>query len=241
MHYKTKGIVFNTFSYNDKNIIVKIYTELFGLQSYMVPRSKSKHSKIKINLFQPLSLIEMVVLQKEQKQFHKIEEIKIDAPLIDITGNIIKNSIALFINEIVYKSIREEESNQRLYNFLRSSILSLDSKKDHYINFHLIFLIQLSAFLGFYPHHDDIYVDGYFNMLEGLIQENKPSHPYYFSKEATKHFYKLISSTHESLLNTDISNNLRRELLRGLIKYYELHSNTVREIKSHLVLEEVIS
>lgn len=241
MYCKTKGIVLNSFNYSDKSLIVKVYTELFGLRSYIVDRTKNRKSKVKINLFQPLSLVEMIVLQKERKQLQRIKEIKIDVPFNSITGNILKNSMALFINEILYKSLSEEEPDQKMFGFLRNSLIYLDGKANNFVNFHLIFLIQLSKYLGFFPRYNNSNDSHYFDLREGVFQKNEPNHTYYFSKELTKYFYELISFTYDSSSDIHISNEIRRELLRGLIQYYELHSNTVREVKSHQVLEEVIS
>jgi DNA repair protein RecO (recombination protein O) len=239
MFHKTRGIVINNFPYNDSSSIVKIYTELLGIQSYIISGGRSKKSNVKINLFQPLTLVELVVSNNEKKGLQRIKELRVEVPFKNIPNDIIKSSMVLFINEIIYKSIEEEEANSDLFEFIRSSLLYLDLKADNCNNFHLLFLMQLSKFLGFYPQN--ALLKPYFNLKEGIFQDHPPTHPHYISGQIAKSLYSILGSTYESSSGITITNNDRRELLGKIIEYYEFHLNKAYDIKSHHILEEVIS
>ncbi|MFC0185163.1 DNA repair protein RecO [Pseudarcicella hirudinis] len=146
---KTKGIVINYIRYRETSIIVKIFTEEFGIQTFIENGVRSAKSKNKIALFQPLTLLDLVVYHKEGKDLHRISELKCLIPFQTLPFNIYKSSIALFITEILGKCMKEETGNISLFRFLLNSILWLDAAEDDFENFHLQFLIKLASFLGF--------------------------------------------------------------------------------------------
>lgn len=241
MLHKTTGIVLNTFNYNDNSVIAKIYTSLFGLQSFIVSRTKSKKADNKTNILQPLSLVELVIYHKEQKQMHRIKEIKIDYPFTSIPYDISKSSIVLFLNEIIYKAIKEEEANENLFHFLKSSLQILDLKTEHYVNFHLLFLVNFSKYLGFFPQGIFSENNSIFNLQEGVFQSTEPNHPYYLSRKESNHLYSLMNMNYDTVANFNINNTERKTLLEKLILFYELHLHNIKGIKSHQILEEVIN
>ena len=150
MIFKTRGIVFHRIKYSESSIIAKIYTEQFGLCSFLVQGARKKTSAAKANLLQPLSLVELVAYHKETSGLQKMKELKNDHPLISIQNNIVKTTIAIFLSEMLVRSIREETPNKQLFSFLHQSIIFFD-KLENPVNFHLLFLIKLSKFLGFFP------------------------------------------------------------------------------------------
>lgn len=231
----------HTTKYTDSSIIAKIYTELFGLQTFIVSGTRSKKSSVKANLFQPLALIDIVIYHKEKKQLQRIKEIHIESPFISIPYNFSKSSIALFLNEILYKTIREEEPDANLFQFVYSSLQIFDLKKDNWINFHLLFMVQLTKYLGFYPQGNFPENINYFDLKEGRFQKTQPPHPRFLSSSLSTLFSQLLGSTYDTLSNNIISNFSRRELLEQLIVYYQLHGTGIYEINSHHVLEEVIA
>lgn len=241
MLYKTRGIVLHTINYSDKSIIAKIYTELFGLQSYMLNGIRGKSSKTKVNLFQPLSLVEMSVIHKERSSLHRISEIRNAQPFTSIPFDIAKSSVALFINEIVYKSIKEEEANPQLFNFLFNSCQMLDLQEDNCSNFHLYFMIELSRYLGFHPGEKEMKGECFFDLKEGIFCKSEPFHSFFLSPGISRSLRDIMNSGYSSLGSLTIPNDIRRELLYKLILYYELHLSSCRDISSHKILEEVLA
>ena len=162
MVFKTKGIVFRFTRFGESSIIVTIFTEQFGLQSYIVNGIRSKTSRSKIALFQPLTLLELVVYHRENANINRIKEVKCLYPYQSIQIDIVKSSVAMFITEVINKSIKEESHVSHLFEFLCSSLITLDTLVENSENFHLVFLIrdmvapctQGDLLLSCYTRHD---------------------------------------------------------------------------------------
>jgi DNA repair protein RecO (recombination protein O) len=241
MLHTTRGIVLHTLNYTDTSIIARVYTERFGLQAYMINGARGKKSKIRANIFQPLALVDMVVYHKEKSSLQRISEIRNSHPFITIPFNMVKTSIVMFLNEVLYKSIREEEPNERLFGFLYHSVQILDLETDNCSNFHLCFLVQLSKYMGFFPQGKAEEQTSYFDLQEGTFTLKEPLHPYYLDPSLSLALSQLTECDYGSASSVALSNAERRELLSKLILYYELHLSSLREINSHRILEDVIS
>ena len=142
MLHKTRGIVFQVTNFGESSVVVKIYTELFGLQGFIVNSVRKKNAKVKQNVLHPLSLVDLVVYHKERKGLHRVAEVRSNPTLQNIPFHIVKNSVTLFLNEVLCKSIKEEEPNQQLFDFLFHSIQLLDLQSPMNNDFHLCFLVQ---------------------------------------------------------------------------------------------------
>jgi DNA repair protein RecO (recombination protein O) len=235
----TRGIVFHTLKYSDNSVIAKIYTEQFGLQSFIASGVHGKKSATKINLFQPLCLVECIMYKSEKKQLQRIKEIKCTQPYN--STNMVKNSLLFFINEVLYKSIKEEESNAALFNFIHHALVLLDAKTDHYINFHLAFLMQLAGLLGFQVTDDANPQAAFFDLQEGCFTATEPIHPFFVSAQNGRMLYRLSIADLADLSELNINQAERKFLLERIIDYYRLHLSVLRDIKSHKVLEEVLA
>lgn len=164
-----------------------------------------------------------------------------DLAYTSIPHDMVKRAIALFINEVLYKSIQEEEANSNLFGFLRGALEILDLKMEHFINFHLLFLVQLSKYMGFAPQGNFSLSQPYFNLIEGLFQSSAPLHIHYMDETLSKKLSLFLNTNFESLEGIHLGNEQRKALLKKLIEYYGLHLNGLREFKSHLILEEINS
>lgn len=241
MLHKTRGIVLHTLDYSDSSMIVRVYTEGFGLESYIVNGARGRKAKIRANTFQPLALVEIVVSRKEKNTLQRISEARNIHPFTSIPYNIIKTSIALFLNEVLCKAIREEEPNERLFRFLFSSVQILDLETGNCNNFHLCFLVQLSKYLGFFPQGKAAENASWFDLQEGVFTAKEPIHPYFLDTRLSHVLGSITDSDYQQAAQIDLVNEERRQLLAGLLLYYELHLSSMREIKSHRILEEVIA
>ena len=154
MLQQTQGIVFKTFKYSETSLIVRIYTEKLGMQSYMVNRVRHKQAKIKPALLQSLSILDMEVYHRQNKKIQRIKELKLAYIFSAIPFDTVRSSIALFITEILYKTVKEEEANAVQFEFLLSFIQYLDLTKLPIGNLHLWFMLHWSAFLGFLPQNN---------------------------------------------------------------------------------------
>lgn len=241
MLHKTRGIVLHTINYAETSVVAKVYTELYGLQSYLINGVRNKKAKFKANLLQPLSLLDMIVYHKERNGLQRVSELRPIVPLNTIPYDITKSSIALFLNEILYKAIREEEVNLNLFDFIFNSTCILDLQTKDLKNFHLLFMMQLSKYLGFFPLGKYTDSTPYFNLKEGLFQALKPHHSFYLDAPLSQFIYTLMLGSYQTLNEIALSKTQRKELLQKIIHYFELHLTGFSDIKSHLVLEEVMS
>ncbi|MTI20143.1 DNA repair protein RecO, partial [Fulvivirga sp. RKSG066] len=155
MLHKTPAIVFKYFKYGDTSIIAKIFTAKFGLQTYIVNGVRSRRARNKIALYQPLTLLDLVVYHHPNKDINRISEIKCSEPYSSVNSQIQKSAMAIFLAEIMYKSIKEEGEVNDLFDFIKTSIIFFDHLTDHFQNFHLQFLLKLSKYLGFAVEMED--------------------------------------------------------------------------------------
>lgn len=241
MLHNTPGIVFHQVKYSESSVIAKIYTELFGLQSYMIRGIRSKKSNVKSALLQHLTLVDLVVYHKAKSNIHNIKEIKIDYPFQSIPYNIHKSSIAVFLNEILYHVIKEEEANEDLFKFLFNAIQILDLKELNYTSFHYYFLMQLSKYLGFYPKTNYSTVNCNFNLEEGNFTNQKGPQNIFIPPPYSLYISDLISRSFEDFDLFKISPVHRNQLLEIILNYYRLHLPIALKIKSHLILQTVLN
>lgn len=222
MVYKTRGVVFRFTRYGETSIIVNIFTELFGLQAYMINGVRSKSSRSKIALFQPLTLLDLVVYHRENANINRIKEVKCLYPYISLYRDIKKSTLAMFINEVVNKTVREESHAAELCTFLISSMEALDTEDNGVENFHLIFLLRLSRYLGFGAQHVNEVIGG---RITGEVEEQLLA--------------LLLKAPYGTII--PMTNTQRRELLELILKFYQDHLDTLTDMKSLSVLREIFS
>ncbi len=229
MQFKTRGIVLSFIKYRETSIITSIYTESFGLQRYVVNGVRAKKPRINVALFQPLTLVNMVVYHNPEKELHRISEINCQSPFRAIPFRVKQTAIALFISEVMVKSLNEAHENLALFDFLLESILSLDELSLSPDNFHLQFMLKLTKYLGFEPESPQL-----------LLQELNHHGQYNsISDSELQLLQELKLSQYQSPPSVD-SNITRRRLLNLLLDFYTLHIESFVRIKSPKVLMEVI-
>ncbi len=240
MLQKTRGIVITTTDYSEASVIAKIYTEEFGLQSFMLNGVRKSKSRFNNNLLQALSTVELVAYYKPHKTLHRVSELNSSPQLSSIPYDTVKTALAIFLAEVLHRSIREEETNKELFNFLHHSIELLDVQVEDCSRFHLCFMIQLSRYLGFHPQGNYSVTTSYFDLQEGVYQQQPPMHPHYLEPHMSEIFYQVTRISFEELHTLAITSNERKQLLHGLVTYYELHHTQGVRLKSYSVLEEVM-
>lgn len=239
----TKGIVLHHFKYGEKSVIAKVYTEKYGLQSYILNGVRNKKSKNKAVYLQPLSLVEINAIHKEKKRLERVKDIQLDFPFNTIPFDIGKSSIAFFIAEIVYKSIKEEEPNEFLFEFLYTSIKVLDLTETDFVNFHLIFLAKLSKHLGFYPQKPVSIGNStiYFDLQEGCFVNLRPYHNAIIEPPYSELFYAVFGTDFATMSALNLNQKQRKILLSALLNFYSLHLSNFDKLKTLDILEEVLN
>jgi len=234
---KTKGIVLKSVNYRDNSCIVHIYTELHGAQSYIVNGVRNQKGAIKPSHIMPLNLVDLVVYHKENQDIHRIKELKCNPILKKVHFDITRNSIALFITEILDACVKESESNPALFSFLSHFVQILDLEDEGIGNYPIAFLLQLSKYLGFYP--DTNYQEGYsLQFLNGCFAPVELAEGRTMTKRDSRLCYEFIKT--KDWYKIKMSREDRSSLLNEMIEFYGFHALNGRTIKSHLILREVL-
>lgn len=240
MLHKTSAIVLQTTKYSETSLIVKAYTQESGLQSYIINGVRSKTSKNKAGLFQPLTLVDIVASGNERSLL-RITEISIHQPYSHLPYDVIKSSIGIFINELLLHSFKEPHPDEDLFLFIRNSLLILDLGTDNCSNFHLGFMLQFSRFFGFFPQGEYSSNTSVFDLQEGRFVNYLPHHSHYLNSNISAILSKLLFLSYEELTGFRMDKGERKQLLHALILYYQLHIPSFGLIRSLEILEEIIA
>lgn len=235
----TSIIILSYTRYSDSSVIVHALSEHFGRISFMVYGIDSKH-RGKLSAFQPLYLLDIQLYFKPSRSLQKLKEHKISPPLFNLTSDIRKSTLALFIAELLSKTIKEEFADKSLFNFLQTAIQFLDELEHNLSIFHLVFLLKLSRYLGFAPESnfsDKLYYD----YKDGMHVYNKPYHQYYLNRSDFNTCIILLEANFSELNKIKISTTQRNDIIIALLNLYEIHILNFNSLKSYPILKEVFS
>ena len=235
----TKAIVLSTLKYSDSSLIVKCYTQEEGLKSYLIRGIlKAKKGGLKIAYFQPLNQLNIVASHRNKGSLNTIKEVQISNPYKTIYKNIIKQSVVLFLSEVLSYSIKEEEKNNALFEYIETGLVWLDLH-DKIANFHLLFLLNLTRFLGFYPDLTEKEKRG-FDLLEGNFTDITSQKNIIYGNNFYQ-FKKLLGINFDNIENVSFNKLERQIVLKIIIQYFELHLDGFKKPKSLQILETVFS
>ena len=237
MLQKVRGIVLKTTDYSDTSVVAQILTDKFGMQAYLINGVKKTKSKNKMSMLQPLHLLDMVVYHKMNSNLQRISEIRPQPIFKTIPYDFIKTSIVIFLNEVLYKSIKQQGEDQDLFDFIFNAISWFDECAVPSANFHLAFLLKLTRFLGFAPNEEQRSDQYYFDLQEGEYVSRIPTHPNYLGQDDAKSFVSLYKTAIEKIDSINLDSVKRRLILDKILIYYKLHTSSFGEVKSHKILE----
>jgi len=234
---KTQAIVLHYFPYSDSGKIVHLYTKSEGRVSVFV--RTSKRSTTKMAVLQPFSVVEVTLNSKSNRTMQYVKECNAAAVFNTIPFNPIKSAVTLFLAEILYKTLKEQHTDKNLFDFLEQSILFFDKCTNGIGNFHLIFLLQFSKFLGFAPNVENCDETGIFDLKSGAICQEIPLHNLYLSQEETKIFVQLLRFNFSTMHLLKLSRAQRQTILEQILLFYKLHLPEFSNIKSLEVLKQI--
>jgi DNA repair protein RecO (recombination protein O) len=239
MLIKTNGIVLSKLKYRDNDLIVKCYTSHRGVVSYLL-RGVLKNNKgnTKIAYFQPLTQLQIEENFRAKQSLQFIKDVKLNVVYSSLQTNILKSAIVMFLSEVLATALKEEEKNENLYEYLEASLIWLDQEEDC-SNFHLLFLLNLSKYLGFYP--DVATIDfPFFNLNTGAF-ELKPQNIYSISEENLTILKELLGINFDGIKSVKLSSKQRQSFLNMLLFYFELHLGDFKKPKSLAVFNQVFN
>ena len=228
---KTEAIVLHSLKYGEGRIIVDIFSREQGRLSLIVSAPRSERSKIKKQYLQPLTLLTMECDVRPQAQLQKLREASLLTPLPSLISDPKKLSIGLFVSEFLYHALKSEQRNVPLFDYVRSSIEWLDAATGPIANFHLVFLMRLTRFLGFYPNMES--KGDYFDMNEGTFGHITDDNI------AATTVRQLMRMDYPTMHLFQLSRQERAEILQTLLQYYQLHLPAFPELRSLSVLKEL--
>lgn len=232
---KTIGIVLSHTKYGDASLIVNIYTQDNGKQSFIVSGLSGNKRKRFLPLLMPLSIVELTAYNKPSSTIHRIKEIGLHTPLVNIPFDPVRRSIALFLTELLSRSVKESGADISLFNFIVSSVMALDAGMPGQNSFHLFFMYKLTSLLGFAPDMNDA-SQPYFNMLEGTFCSTLPMHRHSLASADKELLLRLDALSLENMTNSYFSRSEKHRLMEIMEEYYSLHIANFGQLKSYEVL-----
>lgn len=222
MFTKSQAIVLRTIPYSDSKLILNCYTPKFGKIAFIDYRAKGR-KKHRSGYFHPLAIIEVEYNSHERKQVYSAKSIQHSVQLQSVLTNPFKQSISLFLSEFLDFILKDEDSNETLYEYILKGISALDEAKEGYDLFHLKFILDLATFTGFFPEiqFNQYYENRFLNLMNGAFEDHDGSLT--VSTNCTLFIVQLANTPYESLGDIDVSTGLITEGLNALMRYYSIH------------------
>lgn len=239
MLLKDQAIVFRTHKYGESSLIVELYTQQKGVRKYIINGVRSPKARTKANLLQVMTLLDIVAYERDDKDINRLKELRPSYIYQSIPFDIRKGTVGLFMIEVARKAIKEKEENTPLFNFLSNTFRLLDTSPHSIAHFHLVFLLELSTFLGFQPAGSYSDETSIFNLMEGEYVATSPDHGHYLSGNLSIALDQLLDHNTGNCHELKLERELRKRLLEQLVFYYQLHLDGLGVIHSHQILKEV--
>ena len=236
----TRAIVLRTIRHGDRGLVLKAFTESSGLRSYMVRTGGKGPSRMAA--LQALSRVELVVTESADRDLHQLREVRVERPYTNLPVDPLRGTVALFVQELLVRVLREESADPMLFEFLQEALESLDTAED-LSHFPLLFLVELSRHLGIDPEAP---VDGadHFDLREGRFVEASRAHGHVIGPPQSLALAELPTAwragSRVDAHALRIPGPVRRLLLDQLLLYYRMHLEGLGELRSPAVLHQVL-
>lgn len=244
MLHKTKGIVLRSVKYGDTSLVVTIYTESFGIQTYLVNGVRTdRKSSSKANIYQPTTLLDLIAYHQPNKNLQRIKEVKLHHLYQSLNFSMVKNSIGIFITELISKSISEQETNTDLYDFFEETFLYIDQEEENKLaNFPLFFTIQMCQHLGFGIQSNEEIESPVFDLQNGqFVDFHSLKHIHYLENKKANWLLQLNKFAYSDVKNISFNQSQRKEILNDLLLYLKIHVPQMPALKSIEILHEILN
>ncbi|MEZ5045374.1 MAG: DNA repair protein RecO [Chitinophagaceae bacterium] len=238
---ETKGIVLRSIKYGETSLITTIYTTVFGIQSYLVQGVRtSKKKTMSANLYQASTLLDLIVYHSPNKNLQRIKEAKLAYLYTQIPYSMHRNTIAMFLTELIYKTVHEPESNSILFDMLEHYLTKTDQADISDIaNIPIQFLLHYIQHLGF----------GFQNKYSSEFSEinielGKFCHPDQHSSpyRIDTHIAEILSDFyHEQTTAIALNHTKRQKTLEAALMYLKYHLPQMQHINSLQIFHELLS
>ncbi len=229
----------NSLKYGDSKVIVRLFGRQTGSMSVVTSAQSSSRSRIKKQYFMPLSLIEVEVDFRQKNELQKLRDVRLLAPYSTIPFSPDKLAIALFCAEFLFHTLRSEERNDALFEYIADAMQWLDASPANYANFHLTFLMRLSRFLGFFPNISEASEGAVFDLRAASFSPQAPLHRDFLSASDSRALLRLMQMDFRTMHLFSMSHHDRNRILEILLRYYTLHLPNFPELRSVKVLQNL--
>lgn len=236
MNITTKGIVLHKTKYSETSVIVRIFTREAGVRSFIVKGAFSKKNRSINALLENLSMVDINFEDKNQN-IKYLKEITLYHSYELIPFDMVRRSLFLFYNELIYKTLREFQTDTILYDFIEKSILELDDETTVLTDVHLRFLVNLSRIMGFFPQDNFSEYDCHFSIDEACFVHEYFDYPTFLSRDASRYLHQLMTVGFAEAMPPKI---VRNELLHGLLRYFESNNEQIHRIESVEILSQLL-
>lgn len=239
MLVKTKAIVLHSFKYGESKLIIDLLTAEYGRQGCIASIGKSPRGKLKKQYFQPLSIIDTIIDMRQRVRLQHIKEARMDIPFTSIPFNPLKLALSLFTAEFLRYATRKEPADGLTYAYVENSIRWLDGCEGHFANFHLVFMMRLSKFLGFYPNLDGYTPGCRFDLRTSCFRTDVPLHNDCLPPEDSEKISLLLRMNYPTMHLYKMTRAERNRMSDVILRYYQIHIPDFPELKSLSVLKEI--
>lgn len=238
---KTRAVVLKTTKYGESQLIADLLTEACGRLSFMLSMPKGKRAGAAARLMQPMALLDTVFDLRPNAKMQRLKEATLHAPFTTIPFDAKKLSVALFLAEFTYYATRQEQRNEPLFAYIANSVMWLDSCRDSIANFHIVYMMHLSKFVGFHPNLESAAEGAYFDLRNGCFSVARPLHPDFLQPTEAARIATLMRMRYETMRLFGMSHAERNRCVQFILAYYRLHVPNFPELKSLDVLREIYS
>lgn len=238
---KTRGIVLRSVRFGESSLIVDVLTKSSGRVSFMVHIPKTSKGKIKKQYFQPMTLLDFEYDFRQRSNLQRIKDVRVSLPYSSIPIDPAKSCISLFLSEFIYYATRNEQENPTLFTYISTSLEWLDNAYEDFANFHLVFMMRLSKFLGFHPFLEDFTPGCFFDLRNGCFTLSMPLHTDFLNAADAGHLYNLMRMNFDTMKLFKLSHDDRNRITEIVLRYYKLHLPNMPELQSFDILREVFA
>lgn len=237
----TRAVVLRTVRYDDNRVVASLFTEDYGMISALIRVGNTRKKGGRSANVQILSFLEAELEYKAHADFQRIGEMHIYLPWMDLPYHPVKASIVMFLGNFLYHALRSEGSNANLFSFMEYSFQWLDEADGGYSNFHLIFMIRVTRFLGVWPGLDGYSRRGIYDLIAAGFTESLPSHGQYVGVGEAALIPLLLRMDYVSMNRIRLRRNERWHMLEIIVRYYQLHVPGFGELQNLDILREMFS
>ena len=241
MLMNTQGIVIRSIKYGESSLICDIYTRQWGMRSYIIHGVRQAKSKVSYLLLRPYALIDLIVYHNEEKKLNNIKEVKASYIYERLPFSVKHGAIALFMCELLQKTLREMEASEALFTFLQKSFQLLDQKEQIASSFYLIFMAQLTYYLGFGPDVQSFQPNSNFDYKNGVFVQinHSPEQIAYFDTLSSQYLVDVYCTPLKEAETLLIPAPHRQKLYENLMDYFSFHIAGIIELQSYQILHTI--